>query len=205
MGNFYPLFPSMDCDFSISWTIQKTYYLYKSKQTVLITKGIVIGFIILIIAQFIIRPSVMLDSRLMFIYFLLLCTVLLISYRLLLIRPIFRSKWLGNLLSENILIIGAGKRGKLLASKIMEEQEFQSEVIGFLDDNIERGMIVFQDFKILGKLDDIKKVIKDYRVNSVYLAIDNISKNRLYSIISDARNIIHISMFHLKLWKFPQN
>jgi undecaprenyl-phosphate galactose phosphotransferase len=132
----------------------------------------------------------------MLIYFLLLCTVLLISYRLLLIRPIFRSKWLGNLLSENVLIIGAGKRGKLLASKIMEEQEFQSEVIGFLDDNIERGMIVFQDFKILGKLDDIKKVIKDYRVNSVYLAIDNISKNRLYSIISDAlqyNSYIHVS------------
>jgi undecaprenyl-phosphate galactose phosphotransferase len=168
----------------------------KSKQTVLITKGIIIGFFILILAQFIIRPSVMLDSRLMLIYFLLLCTVLLISYRLLLIRPIFRSKWLGNLLSENVLIIGAGKRGKLLASKIMEEQEFQSKVIGFLDDNIERGMIVFQDFKILGKLDDIKKVIKDYRVNSVYLAIDNISKNRLYSIISDAlqyNSYIHVS------------
>jgi undecaprenyl-phosphate galactose phosphotransferase len=168
----------------------------KSKQTVLITKGIIIGFIILIIAQFIIRPSVMLDSRLMLIYFLLLCTVLLISYRLLLIRPIFRSKWLGNLLSENVLIIGAGKRGKLLASKIMEEQEFQSKVIGFLDDNIERGMIVFQDFKILGKLDDIKWVIEYYRVNSVYLAIDNISKNRLYSIISDAlqyNSYIHVS------------
>jgi undecaprenyl-phosphate galactose phosphotransferase len=132
----------------------------------------------------------------MFVYFLLLCTILLISYRLLLIRPIFRSKWLGNLLSENILIIGAGKRGKLLASKIMEEQEFQSQVIGFLDDNVEKGMTVFQDFKILGKLDDIEKVIKNYRVNSVYLAIDNISKNRLYSIISDAlqyNSFIHVS------------
>jgi len=92
--------------------------------------------------------------------------------------------------------MGAGKRGKLLASKIMEEQEFQSQVIGFLDDNIEKGMTVFQDFKILGKLDDIKKVIKEYRVNSVYLVIDNISKNRLYSIISDAlqyNSYIHVS------------
>jgi undecaprenyl-phosphate galactose phosphotransferase len=78
----------------------------------------------------------------------------------------------------------------------MEEQEFQSQVIGFLDDNVERGMTVFQDFKVFGKLDDIKKVIKDYRVNSVYLAIDNISKNRLYSIISDAlqyNSYIHVS------------
>lgn len=168
----------------------------KSKQTVLIIKGIIIGFIILIIVQFIIRPSVILDSRLMFVYFLLLCTILLISYRLLLIRPIFRSKWLTSLLRENILIIGAGKRGKLLASKIMEEQEFQSQIIGFLDDNIEKGTVVFKDFMVLGKLNDIEKIVKECGINSVYLAIDNISKNKLYNIISDAlqcNSYVHVS------------
>jgi len=168
----------------------------KSKQTVLIIKGIIIGFIIFIIVQFVIRPSIILDSRLMFVYFLLFCTVLLISYRLFLIRPIFRSKWLSDVLKENVLILGAGKRGRLLASKIKEEKEFQAKIIGFLDDKIEKGATIFEDLKVLGKLGDIEQVIKEYGIDSVYLAIDNISKNKIYSIIDNAlkcNSYVHVS------------
>ena len=169
----------------------------KSKQEVLIIKGILWGFLGLLIIQFIIRPfSVILDSRLMLAYFLLFSVFFMSIYRLFFIRIIFRSRWLENILNEKAFIIGAGRKGKLLASKIHEEKEYQSQVIGFLDDNIEKGKHVFEAFSVIGAVSDIENVLREYQINAIYLAIDNISKNKLYQIISvclKSKSYIYIS------------
>jgi len=175
----------------------------KSKQMVEVIKGILFGFVGLILIQFFIRPfPVILDSRLLFIYFLTLATVSLTVYRLFFIRPIFRNKWLKNILRERVLIIGAGKKGKLLATKISEEEEFQSKIIGFLDDNLDKGTIVFKGLEVIGNLNHVEDVLKEHKINSIYLAIDNISKNKLYDIISVCLNYnsyIHISSVALSI------
>ncbi len=175
----------------------------KSKQMVLIIKGIFLGFIGLILVQFIVRnplgiiPSdIVLDSRLMFIYFLLISTIYLFIYRLFLIRHIFRSKWLVKIISERAVIIGAGKRGKLIASELTEEQEYQTEIVGFIDDFVEKGTKVFKGLTVLGPINKIDEIIRSYNISSVYLAIDNIFRNRLYYVISVCLkhySIIHIS------------
>lgn len=175
----------------------------KSRQVVFILKGIFLGFTGLILIQFIIRnplgaiPSnIVLNSRLMFLYFLLICTFSLSIYRLVLIRPIFRNKWLGKIIRERAVIIGVGKRGKLLASELTEEQEYQTQLIGFIDDSVERGLKVFMGLEVLGPINKIDEIVKSNNINSIYLAIDNISKNKLYHIISvclKRHSLIHIS------------
>ena len=53
-----------------------------------------------------------------------------------------------------------------------------------MDDNIEKGKHIFKAFPVLGGLDNIENVIIEYQINAIYLAIDNISKNKLYKIAS---------------------
>lgn len=175
----------------------------RSKQMVLILKGIFLGFIGLILVQFIVRnplrimpTGIVLQSRLMFLYFLLICIFSLSIYRLFLIRPVFRIRWLDKIISERAVIIGAGKRGKLIASELTEEQEHQTKLLGFIDDSVEKGSKVFMGLEVLGPINKIDEIIKSNQVNSIYLAIDNISKNKLYQIISvclKRHSLIHIS------------
>jgi len=175
----------------------------RSKQMVLIIKGIFLGFIGLILVQFIIRnplrimpTGIVLQSRLMFIYFLLICTFSLSIYRLFFIRPVFRIRWLKKVINERAVIIGAGKRGKLIALELTEEQEYQTQLVGFIDDFVEKGTIVFKGLAVLGPINKIDEIIELYNVSSIYLAIDKIFKNRLYHIISiclKRHSLIHIS------------
>jgi exopolysaccharide biosynthesis polyprenyl glycosylphosphotransferase len=157
----------------------------RSKQMVAIIQAILIGFFGFLIYQFIVRPfRLVVDSRLLFIYFLLICTVSLFIFRLIIVRYLFRRRWLGNIFTEKALIIGAGKRGKLVAISILEDKEFQTEIVGFLDDHISIGKAVYDEVSVLGKIDDLYVIAQKYSINSVYIAIDNISRNRLFDLIS---------------------
>jgi len=157
----------------------------RSKQMVAIIQAIFIGFLGFLLFQFIIRPfRLVVDSRLVFIYFLIICIVSLFVFRLIIVRYLFRRRWLGNIFTERALIIGAGKRGKLVVASILEDKEFQTEIVGFLDDHISKGNVVYDKVYVLGKISDMYIIALKYLINSVYIAIDNISRNRLFDLIS---------------------
>lgn len=169
----------------------------RSKQMVAILRAIVIGFLGFVLFQFIVRPfRLVVDSRLLFIYFLLICAISLSLFRLIVVRYLFRHRWFGKIFTEKALIVGAGKRGLLVSASIAEDKEFQSEIIGFLDDKIIKGTVIFDNVCVIGKIDELENIVREYSINSVYIAIDNISKNRLFDLISfcsEARVYVYIS------------
>jgi exopolysaccharide biosynthesis polyprenyl glycosylphosphotransferase len=88
-----------------------------------------------------------------------------------------------NFFRKSILIIGAGKSGKLLAEGLTSENPYGINIIGFLDDNKINGNDVYNGKKILGNIDQLKQIAEKYYLDEVILAIDNISYERLMSIV----------------------
>lgn len=67
---------------------------------------------------------------------------------------------------KNILIIGAGKAGRLLAKDIEQNVE-DAHVIGFVDDKASKNALM----RHLGGIDDLSKIAKIYQVDEMIVAI----------------------------------
>jgi undecaprenyl-phosphate galactose phosphotransferase len=105
-----------------------------------------------------------------------------ILIRVLIVRIIYTKFLNKNLFVRRIIICGAGKAGKLMAQKLLFEDSYGIEVIGFLDDSVIIGEEVFQNLKVLGSAKDLSKAVKEYTIDEVIIAIDKISYERLYEI-----------------------
>ncbi|MDO8529278.1 MAG: polysaccharide biosynthesis protein [bacterium] len=79
---------------------------------------------------------------------------------------------------KNILIIGAGNAGKLLLKDI-EKYHPDCKVIGFADDEIKE----VNGTKILGKINELSKINKIYKVDEMIVAIPSINGELMRRIL----------------------
>ncbi len=98
---------------------------------------------------------------------------------------------------KNILIVGAGQDGKLIAEEIQARPELGMRVVGFLDDNMNNIEEEDSTIPILGLTYDSEAVIKDNHVDMVIIAV----KSRMDSnILTDLAKGIPLGV---KVWRMP--
>jgi len=98
---------------------------------------------------------------------------------------------------KNILIVGAGQDGKLIAEEIQSRPELGMRVVGFLDDNMNNIEEEDSTVPILGLTYDSEAVIKDNNVDMVIIAV----KSRMDSnILTDLAKGIPLGV---KVWRMP--
>lgn len=61
-------------------------------------------------------------------------------------------------MSKKVVIIGAGGHAKVIADIIIKSGD---EVVGFLDDNIEKDTIIIDNYKVIGTIEDCIKLQED--------------------------------------------
>ena len=99
--------------------------------------------------------------------------------------------------TKNILIVGAGQDGKLIAEEIQARPELGMKVVGFLDDNMNNIEEEDSSIPILGLTYDSEAVIKDNHVDMVIIAV----KSRMDSnILTDLAKGIPLGV---KVWRMP--
>ncbi len=132
-----------------------------------------------------------------FAYALALYDIGLIFTSVLLVRIVFLiyKKFLKPV--KNILIVGAGQDGKLIAEEIQSRPELGMKVVGFLDDNMNNIEEEDSSIPILGLTYDSEAVIKDNKVDMVIIAV----KSRMDSnILTDLAKGIPLGV---KVWRMP--
>lgn len=93
----------------------------------------------------------------------------------------------GDVVMRNTLIIGAGKVGKSVARKLIKHQGFGLRPIGFLDDDplfAEFEEPELRDLRVLGNLDSLENVIRDFHVEKVIIAFNTSPAERLLDLAS---------------------
>ena len=99
--------------------------------------------------------------------------------------------------TKNILIVGAGQDGKLIAEEIQARPELGMKVVGFLDDNMNNIEEEDSSIPILGLTYDSEAVIKDNKVDMVIIVV----KSRMDSnILTDLAKGIPLGV---KVWRMP--
>ncbi len=105
-------------------------------------------------------------SRLVLFVFSLLLLAFSILDRIIIYLLIKRKRKSNN--KKNVLIIGAGRVGQRIFEEITNNSEYNYNFIGFLDDRPKKNKP--QD-KIIGKINDIKTILKEKNIQELFIAL----------------------------------
>ncbi|NBK98691.1 MAG: polysaccharide biosynthesis protein [Erysipelotrichia bacterium] len=86
---------------------------------------------------------------------------------------------------ENVLIIGAGSAGNLLLKEILQNDNFNYKVIGFVDDV--RVNLMVAGYPVLGTTNDLVALKEKYKIDTAIIAIRSASKADVRRIVEQVQ------------------
>lgn len=148
-----------------------------------IVNGTTTGIIIMVVVTFFYRP--LFYSRLIFLYAaVLIPTVLAISRAVkAVILARLRRRGIG---VDHVVIVGAGETGRTVLRNLVAQPEYGYRVLGFLDDNPEKGQTDIGPFKALGPIDNLPHILTAYPVDEVIIALPWQYHRRIARVIAEA-------------------
>ncbi len=128
------------------------------------------------------------DSRQFVISFIGIGFFMFYMLRVEFLRKLYK-KLSGKQFKSNVLIVGDGNAGKMLATKLLYENPFGLKVVGFIEDNHEIGEEIVQGKKVLGRLSDIHNLIKKHEVDEILISLDNITYEKLLDTLDKCNKL----------------
>jgi Undecaprenyl-phosphate galactose phosphotransferase WbaP len=89
---------------------------------------------------------------------------------------------------ERILIIGAGKAGRLVMEGLQREKHMGYDVAGFLDDDEQKIGKIVHGKKVFGKVSEFPKFIKELGIKTTIIAIPSLSSEKLSALTAGIQN-----------------
>lgn len=106
-------------------------------------------------------------SRLVFGGAMILLIFNLIFWRVIK-RILIRRRLAKGYYNTNVLIIGAGRAGRVLAKAIENHPYLGLKIIGFLDDEKKEKVL---NYNILGRIDSLEYIVRHYYIDEIYVTI----------------------------------
>jgi len=156
--------------------------LTRALQLTHIMKALYYGALTIVFVSIIIESSSVIDSRLLIFLFSLIALPSLYIVRTELMRKLYLL-FSTTGFRRNIIILGDGKSGKLLAAKLMFENPIGLEVVGFIDDDKEIGEIIVSEAKVIGRFNEIEDLIKKYHVDEIIVAVESENYDKFLDVI----------------------
>jgi exopolysaccharide biosynthesis polyprenyl glycosylphosphotransferase len=123
-------------------------------------------------------------SRLVIVNMWWIALLLLGLLRVLLfeVKKLLRRKGWG---VKNVLILGAGEMGQVLALKITDDRSLGYKAVGFLDDDPAKAGEAYHGVQVLGKTSQVKDLIQRFAVEEVIIASAKFPVDRILDIITE--------------------
>lgn len=162
--------------------------LNRAAHLITIIKALYYGALNIVLVSFLIKSTDIIDSRLIIFTFILFVLPSLYIIRIELLRHLY-IKLKNNQFRRNVIIVGDGNSGKLLATKLMFENPIGIEIIGFIDDDLQEGEEVVGGMKVLGKISQLPEIISKHKIDEILIAIEDEGYERLLEILDDCRRL----------------
>lgn len=114
--------------------------------------------------------------------FLFFASILTLSWRMIFIRMYKRTGQL-----RRILLIGAGRAGQTLAELYQSQGTRSFNIIGFVDDDVQKTGKIFYGLPVLGDSANLLELIDAYRISNVVVAINGEIQGATFQTILDAQ------------------
>jgi Undecaprenyl-phosphate glucose phosphotransferase len=122
-------------------------------------------------------------SRIMGVYFWVLSTILLfLSHQIL--RFLVKEMHVRGINLRNVLVIGEGELGQKVVEKLEQNPEIGFSVVGYLSDSPEYIGKEFFGKKVLGVYQEVVRVIRENKVDQIFIALPFRAHDRLEQILT---------------------
>ena len=121
-------------------------------------------------------------------------TFLLIVSRFLMFLTRMKGIGKSDINSENVLIYGAGEAGVLLVKESRINPNFSYKIVGFLDDNPNKKGGKVYGLKVLGGLEDVKKIVEKNDVSKIIISMPSVEQSKISSILKELNKLKDISV-----------
>ena len=81
-----------------------------------------------------------------------------------------------------VLIYGAGDAGEMLVREIKYQQNSNFDIIGFIDDNLDKSGKIIHGTPILGGKKDLEEIVKRHKVKEIIICIPSLKGKLLKDI-----------------------
>jgi len=145
-----------------------------------IIKSLYYGTLNVVVISHLVKSSELLDSRLIIFVFVVILIPLLYIFRVELGRKLLlRYKQQFN---SNIVIVGDGTTGKLLATKLLFENPEGINILGFVvtHKTDERKL---NGIEVLGTIDELERINNQFKIDEIIIAVDDIKYERLLELL----------------------
>jgi FlaA1/EpsC-like NDP-sugar epimerase len=92
---------------------------------------------------------------------------------------------------KRTLIIGAGSTGRMLLRQLKEHPVTDLQPIAFLDDNSSVQHLNISGLPVAGTIEDLHKVVRNYKIEHAVIAIPSLTKGKLNEIITEAKKVVN--------------
>ena len=147
------------------------------------------------ILSYMIRIFLRLDTK-SSLYFetWIIFTFLLIVSRFLMFLTRMKGITRSDVNSENVLIYGAGESGVLLVKESRINPNFPYRIVGFLDDNPNKKGGKVYGLKVLGGLEDVKKIVEKNDVSKIIISMPSVEQSKISSILKELNKLKDLSV-----------
>ncbi|HLX12183.1 MAG TPA: sugar transferase [Bacteroidota bacterium] len=141
---------------------------------------VVFGFAVV---SFFAKSSIIVNSRLVIILYLPVSLGFLIVERIILFRAglIILARY--EKFRRNLVLVGAGRVGKLLAANITLNNPFGMNILGYVDDGYAPGTPVFRGLKSIGRMNDILPITQSNSVDEILICVEGTESEKLLEIL----------------------
>lgn len=153
-----------------------------------ILKAIYYSSLKIVLLSFILDSRTIIDSRLLFVFFFVVSIGLLFLVRVELLKWVFVELSQSSF-RRNVIIVGDGKAGKLLAAKLIYENPLGLNILGFVDEDRHAGDFIVAGKKVLGNFDDLEELVRKYPVDELIVAIDSESYEKFFNVIDYCKEL----------------
>lgn len=181
---FYLLFP-MQLFFNFYFGLYRGVWRFASiPDLVRILKAVSAGCIATVICLFIFTRLVGIPRAIFPLYGILLVGLLTTSR---LCYRYFKDRYNLNSKHKNVLVVGAGNAGEILARNLLCSTNHDYRVVAFVDDARSKQGKEIQGVRVVGKCIDIGKVVKNKEISLVIIAIPSAVAEEMRKIVSYCR------------------
>lgn len=173
--------------FQINGLYKINIILNRSAHLTAVIKSLYYGTLNIVVISHLVKSSDILDSRLIIFIFLLIAIPILYLLRVELFRNLllrYKQQY-----KSNVVIVGDGNAGKLLATKLLFENPEGINILGFVNDREKNQEEIVHGVKILGVIDELGKIKDQYKIDEILIAIDNIKYDRLLEILDICKKL----------------
>src|ERR1035437_4921256 len=156
--------------FNLNHLYKITVILTKSAHLTAVLKSLWYLIFVIIFASLILFNTHIEKLILLLLSFILMFIFNSYLFRIEFLRRFFLRQNKNNKFTQNVLIIGDGKPGRMLATKLNFENPIGINIVGFIDSEMEIGEHVIHGKKVLGNYSDIYEILKKHEINEILIA-----------------------------------